>query len=324
MVKLVFAAASIAYSFTCCSTAAWGQSYPSRPIRIVVPFVAGGTTDIVARIVGQKLSEAFSQSVIVDNRPAAGGTFGTQLVAKANPDGYTLLLCSAGPLVVNPVLNPRLPYDPVKDIAPVTLVATNPYILLVNASSPYQSVQELIKAAKARPGQLNFGTPGIATTSFLVMELFRSIAQIELVHIPYKGSAQAQADLLAGQLHLMFETVPAALPLMKAGKLRALGVGTSRRFSLLPQLPTVAEGGAPGFEAGSWSAICASGGTPREVIGLLNRQIVQAVRTPEMQERFASLGAEVIANTPEQFAAYLADELVKWKKVVASSAAKAE
>ena len=317
-------ATCIAYAFGLFSSGASAQAFPSRPIRIVVPFVAGGTTDIVARIVGQKLADAFSQSVIVDNRPAAGGTMGTHLVAKANPDGYTLLLCSAGPLVVNPALNPRLPYDPIKDIAPVTLVATNPYILLVNASSPFQSVQELIKSAKARPGQLNFGTPGIATTSFLVMELFRSIAQIELTHIPYKGSAQAQADLLGGQLHLMFETIPAALPLMKAGRLRALGVATTRRFSLLPNLPTVAEGGAPGFEAGSWSAICAPGGTPRDVVATLNRQIVQAVRTPELQDRFAGMGAEVVGNTPEQFAAYLADELIKWKKVIANSAAKAE
>lgn len=308
-----------------CGAPAFAQAaYPSKSIRIVVPFVPGGTTDIIARVVGQKLAEAFAQPVVVDNRAGAGGVTGTNLVAKATPDGYTLLLCSSGPMAVSPALVAKFPHDPVKDIAPVVLVVTNPYLLLVGSTSPFRSVKELIARAKARPGELNFGSAGVASTSFLATQLFKSMAQIDIVHVPYKGSAQAQTDVAGGQLQLMFDTVPATLPMIKANRLRPLGVSTLQRFELMPELPTIAEAGVPGYEASSWSGICAPGATPQSVIATLNREIVKAIRAPEARERFAALGAEIVGSSPQQFGTFIRDEIKKWAKVVADSGAKVE
>ncbi len=290
--------------------------YPTKPVRIIVPFAPGGPTDIVARTVGQQLTLSLGQTVVVDNRPGAGGVVGADLAAKSAPDGYTLLLCSTGAMAINPALLSSMPYDPIRDLAPITLVVTIPYLLLVNPSYPAQSVKELLTLARTKPGQLNYGSAGNGTTSHLAMELFRSMANIQVTHVPYKGSAPAAIDLIGGQLQVMFDAPPSSLPFVRSGKLRALGISTLRRTPLLPDMPTINEAGVPGYEVLTWSGICAPARTPPAIVTRLNNAMVKGITSAETRERFAAIGADVVANSPDEYRKFIAAELVKWSRVV--------
>jgi len=302
---LVFAAA-----------AALAQSYPSRVVRMVVAYPPGGSIDVVARLVNQRLTSAFGQQFIIDNRAGAAGNIGTDYVAKAANDGYTLLMGSAASISSAPAVYAKLPYDPVRDLAPITLIVTIPYLLLVNPAYPAQSVKELLALARARPGQLNYGSAGTGTTSHLAMELFRSMAGIQVTHVPYKGSAPAATDLVGGQLQLLFDAPPSSLPFVRSGRLRALGISTLRRTPLLPDMPTIHEAGVPGYEVLTWSGICAPAGTPKAVVARLNEAIVQGVTSRETRDRFAALGADVVANSSEEYRKFILAELAKWSRVI--------
>ena len=299
-------------------------SYPTKPIRLVVPFPAGGATDILARAVAQKLTEAWGQAVVVDNRPGAGGNIGSELVAKAAPDGYTLEMGTVGTHAINASLYAKMPYDHVKDFAPVILVAGVPNVLVVNPSVPANSVQELVAYAKANPGKLNFASSGSGTSIHLSGELFKVMAGVQMTHIPYKGSAQALQDLIGGQVQLMFDNLPPALPQIKSGKLRALGVTTAARSAALPDTPTIAESGLPGFEASSWFGVLAPAGTSPVIIAKLNAEIAKWLATPEAKEKLVAIGANIAGGTPEDFARHIAAETLKWAKVVKDSGAKVD
>ena len=297
-------------------------AYPTRPIRLVVPFPPGGATDILARDVAQKLTEAWGQSVVVDNRPGAGGNIGAELVAKAAPDGYTLLMGTVGTHAINASLYAKMPYDHIRDFAPVILVASVPNVLEVNPALPVNSVAELIAYAKANPGKLNFASSGNGTSIHLSGELFKVMAGVQMTHVPYKGSAPAVADLISGQVQLMFDNLPPSLPQIKAGKLRALAVTSSARAPALPDVPTVAEAGLPGFEASSWFGVLAPAGTPPAIVARLNAEIAKWLATPEAKERLSKQGADAAGGSPEDFVKHIAAETAKWSKVVKDSGAK--
>ncbi|HXJ52943.1 MAG TPA: tripartite tricarboxylate transporter substrate binding protein [Burkholderiales bacterium] len=298
--------------------------YPSKPIRFVVAFPPGGGTDLVARTVAPRLAERLAQQVVVDNRPGAGGNLGTEIVAKSAPDGYTMLMGSVGPLAINASLFARMPFDPLKDLAPVTLAASTPNVLVVHPSLPVTTVRELIALARARPGAINFASSGQGTPAQLAGELFNSMAGVKMVHVPYKGAAPALADLLGGQVQVMFSTMPPALPHVTAGRLRALAVASLRRSPAAPELPTLDETALPGFEATTWHGVMVPAGTPSAIVAKLHDDIVAVLRTPEIAERLSSQGAEAIGNTPEEFASYIRSETAKWAKVVRESGAKLE
>jgi tripartite-type tricarboxylate transporter receptor subunit TctC len=300
------------------------QDYPTKPIRLVVPFAAGGATDVLARLVGERLTASLGQQVVVDNRPGAGGNIGSDLVARAEPDGYTILMGAVGTHAINPSLYPKMPYDPVKDFAPVTLVASVPNVLVVNPEVPAKSVQELIDLAKAKPGELNFASSGNGTSIHLSGELFKAMTGTDIVHVPYKGSGPAVTDLLGGQVQMMFDNMPSSLPHVKAGKLRALGVTSAKRSPALPEVPTIAEAGVPGYDATSWFGILAPAGTPEPVVTRLQGAIVQALGEPEMRQRMADLGAEPVGDTPAEFGQFITAELAKWAKVVNDAGVKLE
>ena len=300
------------------------QAYPTKPIRIVVPFPAGGTTDVLARAAAQKLAETLGQPAVVDNRPGAGGNIGAELVAKSAPDGYTLLMGTVGTHAINPGLYPKLPYDHVKDFAPVILVAGVPNVLVINPALPVNSVPELIAYAKANPGKLNFASSGNGTSIHLSAELFKTMAGVQMTHVPYKGSAPALQDLVGGQVQLMFDNLPSSLALIKGGKLKALAVTSATRAAALPDVPTLAESGLPGFEASSWFGLLAPAGTPPLVIGKLNGEIAKWLATPEAKERLLTQGAIAAGGTPEDFARFIAAETAKWQKVVKDSGAKVD
>jgi tripartite-type tricarboxylate transporter receptor subunit TctC len=306
------------------ASAAHADVYPSRPIRFVVAFPPGGGTDIIARAIAQKLSERLAQQVLIDNRPGAGGNIGTDIVAKSAPDGYTMLMGSAGPLAINASLFAALPFDPQRDLAPVTLAASTPNVLVVHPSLKAATVKELIELARASPGEINFASSGFGTPAQLAGELFNSMAHVKLVHVPYKGAVPALADLLGGQVQLMFSTMPPALPHVKDGKLRALAVTSAKRSPAAPGLPTIDEAALPGFEANTWHGVVLPAGAPREVIAKLNHEIVAILHLPDVVERLESQGAEALGSTPEEFAAYIRSETAKWAKVVRESGAKAE
>jgi tripartite-type tricarboxylate transporter receptor subunit TctC len=293
-------------------------AYPTKPIRLIAPFAPGGGADFIARIAGQKLNVALGQPVVVDNRAGAGGAIGTELAAKSPGDGYTLLIGSAGPFTILPVISTRLPYDPLKDFAPVTLVSSFPFVLVVHPSLPIKSVQELIAYAKAKPGQLNFGSPGKGSTTHLAAELLKVLAKIDVVHVPYKGVAPAVADLLAGQTQFMSGDMSTVMPQVRAGKLRALALTGAKRSPLVPELPTIAEAGVPGYEASGWFGVIAPGATPRELVARLSAALLKGIMEADARERLAALGGEVVANTPAEFAARIRDDLAKWKKLVAA------
>jgi tripartite-type tricarboxylate transporter receptor subunit TctC len=292
------------------------QTYPTKPLRMVVPFPPGGTTDILGRVAAQKLGEALGQQVIVDNRPGAGGNIGTELVAKSPPDGYTLLTDPGSTLTINPSLFAKLPFDPLKDFAPVTILAAVPNLLVVHPSLPVRSVKELIALAKAKPGQLNYASSGAGQSTHLSMELFKSMAHVNMIHVAYKGSSPAITDLLGGHVLLMFDNMPSALPHAKAGKLRGIAVSTARRSPVMPDVPTVAESGLPGFEVSVWFAVLAPAATPREIVERLNGILVKALQSADVRERLSSQGAEPIGGTPADFTAVMKRDLAKWAKVV--------
>ncbi|HVO90653.1 MAG TPA: tripartite tricarboxylate transporter substrate binding protein [Casimicrobiaceae bacterium] len=299
-------------------------NYPTKPIRLVVPFPAAGTTDILARAAAQRLSEAFGQQVVVDNRPGAGGNIGTELVAKAAPDGYTLLMGTVGTHAINQSLYSKLPFDPVKDFQPVILVAGVPNVLEVNPALPVNSVQDLIAYAKANPGKLNFASSGNGTSIHLSGELFKTMTGVTMTHVPYKGSAPALTDLVGGQVQLMFDNLPSSLAFIKAGKLRAIAVTSTARASALPDVPTIAESGVPGFDASSWFGILAPAGTPHDVVVKINAEVAKWLATPEAKEKLASQGAIAFGGSPEDFAKHIATESAKWAKVVKESGAKVD
>jgi tripartite-type tricarboxylate transporter receptor subunit TctC len=303
--------------------AAQTDTYPSRPIKIVVAFTAGGTTDIIARIVGKKLTDAWGQQVIIDNRPGAGGNLGSNVVAKSPPDGYTLLIGSVGPLAINATLYPNMPYDHLKDFVPICLVASVPNMLVVHPSVPVHSVKDLVDLARAKPGTLNYGSTGNGTTGHLSGELMNERAGINLVHVPYRG-ATAVTDLLGGQVQLMFATIPSVIQHVRAGTLRAIAVTSSRRSPALPEIPTIAETGYPGFEAGSWFGFVAPTGTPEPIVRKLHAQIAAIVRMPDINEQLASQGADPVGSTPEEFGQYMRSETEKWAKVVKASGIRLE
>jgi len=319
-----FARALAAALLVVAAPVALGQAaYPTKPVRLVVPFPAGGTTDLLARAAAQKLSEAWGQQVIVDNRPGAAGNIGAELVSKAAPDGYTLLMGTVGTHAINPSLYAKMPYDHVKDFAPVILVAGVPNVLVVNPGLPVNSVAELIAYAKANPGKLNFASSGSGTSIHLSGELFKTMTGVQMTHVPYKGSAPALTDLMGGQVQLMFDNLPSSLAFIKAGKLRALGVTSAVRAAALPDTPTVADT-VPGFEASSWFGILAPAGTPRDIVTKINAETAKWLASPDAKEKLAGQGANVAGGSPDAFAKHIQTETAKWAKVVKDSGAKVD
>jgi len=300
-----------------------GANYPAKQIRVIVPFPAGGPTDAIARAIGQKLSETWGQPVIVDNRPGAGGNIGTELAAKSPADGYTLFIGTVAN-AINQSLFAKLPFDFVRDFAPVTQNYVTGLILAVHPSLPAHSVKELIALAKAHPGQLSYSSSGVGGTPHLAGELFNSMAGVTMVHVPYKGSAPAMADLLGGHIQLTFDNMLTVLPQVKAGKLRGLAVTMTTRSPLTPELPTVAEAGLKGFEVKSWNGVVVPTGTPKEIIARLNGEIVRILRQPDLREKFLVQGVELVPTTPEEFGAFIKQDIAKWAKVIQLSGARAE
>ncbi len=305
-------------------TDAAAQPYPSKPIRLIVPFTPAGTTDILARRVGQKLSEAVGAQVIIDNRPGAAGSIGAGVAAKAEPDGYTLLMGHIGTLAVNPALYEKLPYDPIRDFAPVTLVAMVPSMLVVNPSLPAKSVKELIAFAKSRPGRLNYGSTGAGGTPYLAVEYFKLMAGLDIVEVRYKGAAPLTTDLIAGEIALTITGIPALLPHVKSGRLRALAVSSGKRSAAVPELPTISEAGLPGYEATSWYGVLAPAATSPAIVMKLNRGINQGLKQPDVAKRLAGEGAEPAGGTAEEFGAFIKAETARWAKVLKATGAKAQ
>ena len=293
------------------------QAYPARPVRFICPYVAGGAGDIFTRTIAQKLTDALGSSFVVDNRPGANGGIGTDLVAKAAPDGYTLLMGNSGPLAVNPVLYKKVPYDPVKDFAPVTQGTSYMYVLVVPAALPVTNLNEFTALLKSKPGQMTYGSTGIGGGNHLSGELFNLMTGTQSIHVPYTGSAAALAALLGGQLNYMFDTVITAVPHLRAGRLRGIGVTALRRASSLPEVPTLDELGLKGFELTQWQAVVAPAGTPKPVVDLLYREVARALKMPDVIERLATQGGnELVGNTPEEFAQVIKNDLAKYAKLV--------
>ncbi len=298
-----------------------GQAFPAGPMRIVVPFQAGGSTDMVARTMAQKLKDRFAQPVVVENRAGANGTIGAAVVAKSSPDGHTMLLVQSG-FVSNPILMRKLPYDQARDLAPVTSLASGPMVLVVHPSVPAKSVRELVAVARARPGELNFGSPGTGSLSDLCAELFDAMAGVRMTHVPYKGSGGALADVLAGRVPVYYMNLVLALPYLKDGRLRALGVTSSKRSSITPDLSTIGEAGLPGYEMTTWYGLFVQGATPRGVISKLQREVAQILDQPDMKQKIAADGMAVVASTPEQFAAFLEQETAKYRRIIRNAGIK--
>jgi tripartite-type tricarboxylate transporter receptor subunit TctC len=306
---LALAAAAVPHS-------AAAQAYPTKSLRFVVPFAPGGNSDRMARMIGQKLTEKWGQTVVVDNRAGAGGTLGADLVAKAPADGYTLLLGTFGSIGASAALYKKLPYDPVKDFAAITLIATPPLALVVHPSLPAKSVKELVAAARQKPGAYTYASSGNGSSNHLIGELFNSMAGVKLTHVPYKGASPALIDVLAGRVQVMFAPVAPALPHVRSEKLVMLAVTTARRSSALPDVPTVAEAGVAGFAASGWDGVLAPANTPKAIVSLLNREIVGILNSAEVRKALEHEGADVIASTPEQFSAFIRAEVDKWRKLV--------
>lgn len=291
-------------------------AYPTRPIRIVVAYTPAGATDIFARIVGQKMNEAWGQPVIVENRPGANGNIGTEYAAKTQPDGHTFLMTTAGPHGINPSLYRKLGYDAVKDFAAVSLVTLVPNVVVVNNSIPVKDVKGLIAYAKSNPGKLSYGSPGAGSTAHLSMELFKSMTGTNLVHVPYKGSAGVLTDLMGGQIAVTMDNLPPYLPQIKAGKIRAIAVTPAKRSPSLPDIPTVAEAGVPGYVSSAWFGLVAPAATPKDIIARLSAETQRILQIPDVKSRLAEQGAEPVGSTPEQFAAHITSEIAKWAKVI--------
>lgn len=308
---------AFALAFNC--TVALAQNYPAKPVRMIVHFPPGGPTDIVARAVAQKLTDAWGQQFIIDNRPSAGGIIGVELVARAVPDGHTLLFGTGGSMAIMPALGTKLPYDVVKDFAPISLVVINPQILVFHPSFPPNSVKDLIAYAKTRPGAINYASVGPGSPQHLGVEMLKSMTGIDLVHIPYKGTAPAMTDVLAGQIPLMFNSMPTVLQHIKGGKLKGIAVGSAKRSPAMPDTPTVAESGVPGFDYVTWYGMFAPAATPRPVITKLNAEVVKILSEREVSQRLAVQGADPSPSTPEQLGRYMQEEQNRWRKVIKSA-----
>jgi tripartite-type tricarboxylate transporter receptor subunit TctC len=297
------------------------QRYPARPVRIIVPFPPGAGTDIVGRAIAQVLTEAWGHALVVDNRPGAGGTIAGEVVAKSNPDGYTLMLGNVSTLAIARALYPKLAYDPLRDFAPITLITTSENVVVVHPTVRVEAMKELIAYARANPRKLNYGSSGNGTTTHLGGAMFCSMAKVEMTHVPYKGSIPMLTDLLGGQLQLAFSSVPTALPHIKSGRLKALAVTRLKRSATLPELPTVAET-LPGFDISLWQGIVAPAGTPRAIVAKLNAQIVKSLKTPDLNSKLAAQGLDAVGNTPAEFATYMKSEADKWAGIVRTSGAR--
>jgi len=305
------------------AVSAGAQDYPARPVRMVVPYAPGGPVDIVARITANKLSEFLGQQFVVDNRAGAGGNIALEVVARSTPDGYTLLVGANGTNAINPSLYKNMPVDPGRDLAPISMVASSAMILVVHPSLPASNVKELIALARAKPGAVTYASSGSGSTAHLSGELFKNMAKIDLLHVPYKGAAPALTDLVGGQVQSMITGVSSTLPYVKAGRLKALGVSSEKRQPLLPDVPSIAEQ-LPGYEVNTWYGVFAPAGAPRPLVDKLNRTLVQIFGTPDAQARLAAVGADAHTNTPDQFAQAIARERAKWAKIVKESGARAE
>ena len=315
--------AGIAAAAATFASGAIAQSYPAKPIRIVVPYAPGGAVDIIARATAQELTKRVGQQIIVDNRTGAGGNIGSDTVAKAPPDGYTLLMASPAN-TINPSLYTNMPYDPSRDLIPIALIGSVPSVLVANPSLPVQGIKQLIALAKAKPGALTYGSGGSGSTEHLAGEMFKSFAGIDLLHVPYKGGAQVMIDLMGGQVALMFSNQLGVLPHIKAGKLKPLGVASAGRSTVLPDVPTFAEAGFPDFKVSVWWGVMGPAGMPKDVVNQLNREIVAGLASPEMKERLQTMSAQPIGGTPDQFAAFFAAETKRWAPIVKASGAKAD
>lgn len=298
------------------------QTYPNRPLRFIVPFSPGGSTDTLARTLGQKLGDAFGQQIVVDNRAGGGGNIGTEMVARAPADGYTILLGYIANLAMEPGVNPNLPFDPVRDFAPIALVATSPNIFVAHPSVPAKTIKEFIAYAKANPRKITFATASMAVV--LTGELLNNAAGIQMQSVPYKGTGQAVIDLLGGQVHTMFSGMSSVLPHVKSGRLRPLAVTGAQRWPAVPDVPTVAESGFPGFEASVWFGVLAPARTPKPIITRLNQEIIKALSLPDVRERLSNVGFEIVGKSPEAFSAYIKSEVTKWAKVAKASGVKPE
>jgi tripartite-type tricarboxylate transporter receptor subunit TctC len=313
-----FAAAVIA----CAAGGAGAQQYPTKPIRLIVAFPPGGSTDIIARVIGQKLGERLGQQVVIDNRGGAGGTIGTEIAANSNPDGYTLTMGTTSTHVVSVAVYSKLRYDPTKDFAPITLVAITPYLLVVNTGVQAKTLKEFVSLVKEQAGKLNYASAGNGTTTHLAMEMLKSVAGLDIVHVPFNGNAPANTAVLGGQVQALFGSMPAVLPHAKSGKVRPLAVGTAKRSPSLPDVPTVAESGYPGYEASLWLGFIAPRGTPKPIVDRLHTELVSIVGTQETKDILARNGADPITNTPAQFQALIKDEIGKYVKAVKAAGMK--
>jgi len=314
--RLRFALHLLVASWLLLAATAFAADYPARPIHLIVPFAPGGGNDTIARLVGDKLGAELGQPVVIDNRPGAGGVVGAEAAARAAPDGYTLFLGGVGSHAINPNLHAHLSYDPIKDFAPITLVASAPLILVVHPSVPAHDVRELVALAKAKPGSLNYASNGNGSSSHLAAVMFSSMTGVDMVHVPYKGLSPALTDLLSGQVQLMFSSVVAILPHVKAGKLRALAVSGKDRLSLMPELPTIAESGVPGYQSSSWYGILAPAGTPPDIVSRLNAALVKVVGQRDVREALAKEGADAVGNSPEAFGAFIQAEKQRLGEVI--------
>jgi tripartite-type tricarboxylate transporter receptor subunit TctC len=306
------------------SLSARAQEYPTKPIRMVVPFAPGGPNDVLGRIVSQKVSTQIGQQIVIDNRTGAGGATGTAMVGSAAPDGYTLLFSGPSSLTINPSLFKNLPYDPVRDFAPVSLAGSAPSLLAVHPSVPAKSVKELIALAKASPGRLNYSSGGVGGGPHLAAELFKSIARVDIVHVPFRGAAPALTALTSGEVDMYIGGISAVLPLMKAGRVRSLAVTSVKRTPLMPDMPTFIESGVPGYEVVNWYAVVAPSATPKPIIAKLNGEIVKALASADVKKRYIDLGTDPVSSTPEQLGVYLREDLARWGKVIEAARIKAE
>ncbi len=316
MLAAVFAASLLA-------SPAWSQAYPVKPVRFIVPWPTGGGTDVFARAIGQKLTDSLGQPFIVDNRPGAACNIGAELAAKSPPDGYTIIIATVT-LATNPSMYAKLGFDPLKDLAPITLVAGVPHLLVVNPSLPVKSVKELIALAKSKPAQLNYASAGNGSPFHIAAELFKNLAGVDIVHVPYKGGGPAVTDVVGGQVHMTFANLVAVLPQVRAGRLRALGITSAKRSQAAPEIPTIAESGLPGYDFTSWFGVLAPADTPKEIITKLNTEIVKILNTPELKDRLSKDGADLVAGTSEEFASYLKAETAKWARVIKAAGIRAD
>ena len=320
----VVCARLMAAAMACAAIGGWAQPYPAKPIRIIVPFPAGGTADIMARVVGQKMTETWGQQVLIDNRSGAGGNIAADLAARSAPDGYTLFLCTVGTHAVHQTLYEKLSFDPIKDFSAVAYIAGVPNVVVVHPSIPVTSVKELIGFIKARPGRINFGSSGTGSSVHMSGEMLKVMAGLDMTHIPYKGNPQAVTDLMAGQIELMITNMPSVIPYIQSGRLRALAVTTKARSPALPDLPTMEEAGLPGYESSAWFGLVSPAAVPRDIVSKLNAEVMRIVGLEDVKRNLASQGAYPLVMTPDEFGAFMKAETSKWAKIVKASGARAD